>query len=79
MIVSICFPKEGRITDHSKAERFSLKAIVQSSKLQRYRAKCIKQQASKNDRPDESLTGQAHVQAGHCLLTSRYFEPYINT
>ena len=28
-----------------------------------------------NDRPDESLTSQAHVQAGHCLLTGRYFEP----
>ena len=28
-----------------------------------------------NDRPDESLTGQAHDQAGHCPLTGRYFEP----
>ena len=28
-----------------------------------------------NDRPDESLTGQAHDQAGHCPLTDRYFEP----
>ena len=28
-----------------------------------------------NDRQDESLTGQAHHQAGHCLLTERYFEP----
>ena len=28
-----------------------------------------------NDRPDESLTGQAHGQAGHCPLTGRYFEP----
>ena len=27
-----------------------------------------------NDRPDESLTGQAHDQAGHCPLTGRYFE-----
>ena len=31
-----------------------------------------------NDRPDESLTGQAHDQAGHCPLTGRYFEPCIN-
>ena len=30
-----------------------------------------------NDRPDESLTGQAHDQAGHCPLTGRYFEPCI--
>ena len=28
-----------------------------------------------NDRQDESLTGQAHDQAGHCPLTGRYFEP----
>ena len=27
-----------------------------------------------NDRPDESLTGQVHDQAGHCPLTGRYFE-----
>ena len=31
---------------------------------------------SQNDRPDESLTGQAHDQAGHCPLTGRYFEPW---
>ena len=46
--------------------------------LQRYRAKRIKRQlygkynkifASKNDRQDESLTGQAHDQAGHCPLS----------
>ena len=29
------------------------------------------------DRPDESLTGQAHNQAGHGPLTGRYFEPCI--
>ena len=28
-----------------------------------------------NDWPDESLTGQADDQAGHCPLTGRYFEP----
>ena len=52
--------------------------------LQRYTAKRIKRQlygkyykmfTSKNDRQDESLTGQAHDQAGHCPLTGRYFEP----
>ena len=32
-----------------------------------------------NDRPDESLTGQAHDQAGHCPLTGRYFEPCNDT
>ena len=28
-----------------------------------------------NDREDESLTGQVCDQAGHCLLTGRYFQP----
>ena len=28
-----------------------------------------------NDRQDDSLTSQAHDQAGHCPLTGRYFEP----
>ena len=28
-----------------------------------------------NDRQDESLTGQALDQVGHCPLTGRYFEP----
>ena len=32
-----------------------------------------------NDRPDESLTGQVHDQAGHCPLTGRYFEPWLRT
>jgi len=31
--------------------------------------------ASKNDRQDESLTGQVHDQAGPCPLTGPYFEP----
>ena len=31
---------------------------------------------SKNDRQDESLTGQVRDQAGHCPLTSRYFQPW---
>ena len=31
-----------------------------------------------NDRQDESLTGQVHDQAGHCPLTGRYFEPWVN-
>ena len=31
-----------------------------------------------DDLQDESLTSQAHDQAAHCLLTSRYFEPYKN-
>ena len=28
-----------------------------------------------NDWQDESLTGQVRDQAGHCLLTGRYFQP----
>ena len=31
--------------------------------------------SGQNDRQDESLTGQVHDQARHCLLTGRYFEP----
>ena len=31
---------------------------------------------SKNDRQDESLTGQVRDQAGHCPLTGRYFQPW---
>ena len=58
--------------------------ILFSLDKQCYRAKRIKRQlygkyykmfASKNDRQDESLTGQVHDQAGHCPLTGRYFEP----
>ena len=33
--------------------------------------------AGQNDRQDESLTGQVHDQAGHCPLTSHYFEPWV--
>ena len=85
--MSVCFPKEGRITDHSKAERFSLKGLVQSSEKKPKKAanySVIEQNAlsdkhpkmtGQNDRPDEILTGQAHNQAGHCPLTGRYFEP----
>ena len=29
----------------------------------------------RNDRQDQSLTGQVCDQAGHCLLTGRYFQP----
>ena len=29
-----------------------------------------------NDRQDERLTGQVCNQAGHCPLTSRYFQPW---
>ena len=51
------------------------KKAKESSELQRYTAKRIKRQASKNDRTDESLTGQVRDQAAHCPLTGRYFEP----
>ena len=32
---------------------------------------------SKNDRQDQSLTGQVHDQAGHCPLTGRYLQPCV--
>ena len=31
-----------------------------------------------NDQQDRSLTGQVHDQAGHCPLTGRYLQPWIN-
>ena len=31
--------------------------------------------SGQNDRQDRSLTGQIRNQAGHCPLTSRYFQP----
>ena len=31
-----------------------------------------------NDGQDERLTGQVHDQAGHCLLTGHYFEPWTS-
>ena len=63
---------------------FSAKQQKSQRKKKSLRAKCIKRQlygkyykifASKNDRQDKSWTGQAHNQAGHCSLTSHYFEP----
>ena len=80
------------MTDHSKAGRFSLKGLVQSSKKRQRKQRIqfaafysvIEQNTlndkhpkmnGQNDRPDESLTSQAHDQAGHCPLTRRYFEP----
>jgi hypothetical protein len=30
-----------------------------------------------NDRQGGTLTGQASILTGHCLLTGRYFEPWV--
>ena len=32
-----------------------------------------------NDRQDRSLTGQVRDQAGHCPLTGRYLQPWLNS
>ena len=38
--------------------------------------KCLHpKMTGQNDRQEESLTRQAHDQAGHCPLTGCYFEP----
>ena len=70
----------------SRSPVMMMSQIPFSPDKQCYRAKRIKQQlygkyykmfASKNDRQDESLTGQVHDQVRHCPLTSRYFDPCI--
>ena len=58
--------KEKR-NDHSVIKKNALKRQPYGKYFKRF--------ASKNDRQDESLTGQVHDQAGHCPLTGRYFEP----
>ena len=58
--------KEKR-NDYSVIEKNALKRQLYGKYFKRF--------ASKNDRQDESLTGQVHDQAGHCPLTGRYFEP----
>ena len=80
------------MTDLSKAGRFSLKGLVQSSKKRQRKQQIqftafysvIEQNTlndkhlkmnGQNDRPDKSLTSQAHDQAGHCPLTAVILSP----
>ena len=56
------------------------KHLRKENSLQHYRTlsnNCMENKmfVSKNDRQNRSLTGQVHDQAGHCPLTSRYFQP----
>ena len=58
-----------------KEKRNDYSVIEQNALKRQLYGKYFKRFASKNDRQDESLTGQVHDQAGHCPLTGRYFEP----
>ena len=59
-----------------KAKKKEMISVIEQNALKRQLyGKYFKRFASKNDRQDESLTGQVHDQAGHCPLTGRYFEP----
>ena len=58
-----------------KEKRNDYSDIEQNALKRQLYGKYFKRFASKNDRQDESLTGQVHDQAGHCPLTGRYFEP----
>ena len=64
-----------------KAASYSVIEAEQNALSDNYMENIIKcshpKMTGQNDRPDESLTGQAHDQAGHCPLTGRYFEPWI--
>ena len=66
----------------------SKKSQRKKKSLQPYRANALRdnymeniikcshpKMTGQNDQQDESVTGQVHNQAGHCLLTGHYFEP----
>ena len=63
----------------AKEKRNHYSVIEQNALSDNYMKNIIKclhpKMTSQNDRQDESLTGQALYQAGHCPLTGRYFEP----
>ena len=58
-----------------KEKRNDYSVIEQNALKRQLYGKYFKRFASKNDRQDESLTGQVHDQAGHCPLTGHHFEP----
>ena len=67
----------------AKEKRNHYSVIEQNALSDNYMENIIKcshpKMTGQNDRPDESLTGQALDQAGHCPLTGRFFEPCLLT
>ena len=61
-----------------KKEMITVLVVEQNALSGNYMESILKSLHAKNDRQDESLTGQVHDQAGHCPLTGRYFKPCIN-
>ena len=61
-----------------KKEMITVLVVEQNALSDNYMESILKSLHAKNDRQDESLTGQVHDQAGHCPLTGRYFEPWRN-
>ena len=56
-------------------EMITVLVVEQNALSGNYMESILKSLHAKNDRQDESLTGQVHDQAGHCPLTGCYFEP----
>ena len=65
--------KRQRKNDYSVIEQNALSSNYMENILKGLLPKMTGQ----NNWQDESLTGQVHDQAGHCPLTSRYFEPWL--
>ena len=61
-----------------KKEMITVLVVEQNALSGNYMESILKSLHAKNDRQDESLTGQVHDQAGHCQLTGCYFEPWRN-
>ena len=63
----------------SQRKRNHYSVIEQNALSGNYMENIIKcshpKMTGQNDQQDESVTGQVHNQAGHCLLTGHYFEP----
>ena len=61
----------------AKEKRNHYSVIEQNALSDNYMENIIKcshpKMTGQNDRQDESLTGQVHDQAGHCLLTGCFF------
>ena len=68
------FFKEFSAKQQKKPKKAANYSIIEQNALSDKHPKMTGQ----NDRPDESLTGQAHDQAGHCPLTGRYFEACLS-
>ena len=80
-LVAFFFPLKLLVQSSKKAkEKINQYSVIEHNALSdNYVENIIKcsypKMTGQNDRRDESLTGQVHDRAGHCLLTGRYFEP----